>query len=268
MTEPLSRDALITGTLQTFEKGLQVLEALAESGQQGVALADLARQLGFHKSSLYRLVTTLQQRGYVERKAEDDCYRLGLRILSLASSQLNDLGLHRIGFPYLKELSRQVHDTIHLVALDRDKAVTVDRIEGDSPLSLRTQIGTRRPLYCTAVGKAMLAFLDQAAVTRELEAGLSAVTPQTITDPKRLVAELQEIRAKGYALDDEEYTVGVRCVAAPVFDYRGEALGAVSLSAPAFRTTMPQVIELAIPVSRTARLISERLGFRPSMRSI
>lgn len=268
MTQPIVRDSSAPGSLQTFEKGLQVLEALAECGQNGATLADLSRQLGFHKSSLYRLIITLQQRGYVERRVEDDRYRLGLQVLSLACAQLNGLDFHRVGFPYLRDLGRQVHDTIHLAALDREEAVTVDRIEGDSSLSLRTQVGARRPLYCTAVGKAMLAFVDQPFIARVLEAGLKAVTPQTTTDPKQFLAELQEIRVQGYALDDEEYIVGVRCIAAPIFDYHCEVLGAVSLSVPVFRTTMSQLIELAAPVTETARLISERLGFRPAMRSV
>jgi IclR family KDG regulon transcriptional repressor len=261
-----ARESNPSGLLLTFGNGLQVLEAIAESGPRGLTAADLSRRLGFHKSSLHRLLVTLQQRGYIDR-TDDDRYCLGLRVLTLASSLLNDLDLRRIGLPYLRQLSSQVHETVHLVMLDRsqDEVVTLERIEGKSELSLRTRIGSRRPLYCTGVGKAMLAFLEHEVFARVVENGLKEVTAQTITDPGCLASELQNVRMRGYALDDEEYTIGVRCLAAPVFDYRGDVVGAVSVAAPAFRTSIADLVAVADPVTATATQISERLGFRPAL---
>lgn len=254
-------------TLQTFTKGLQILEVLEQSNGKGLTAAELARQLHLPKTSVHRLLVTLQQRGYVERDEDGGRYALGLRILTLASALLSDLDLRRVGLPYLTELGRRVGETVHLVVLDQERreVVTVERIEGHSPLSLRTQIGSRRPMYCTAVGKAMLAFLEQEVFRQVVTDGLAAITAQTITDPRRLEVELQEVRTRGYALDDEEFTVGVRCVAAPIFDHRCGVAGAVSIAAPAFRTPMPQIVGLSGPVMETARGISERLGYRPAM---
>jgi len=240
---------------------------LGQSQGKGLSAAELAHQLRLPKSTVHRLLATLQQHGYVERDEDGGGYTIGLQILTLASALLNDLDLRRVGLPYLAELGRRVGETVHLVVLDpeRREAVTVERIEGISPLSLRTQIGSRRPLHCTAVGKAMLAFLELETFRQVVESGLAAVTPQTITDPHRLEVVLREVRTRGYALDDEEFTVGVRCIAAPMFDHRCIVVGAVSIAAPAFRTPMSEIVELSGPLMETARCISERLGFRAAM---
>jgi DNA-binding IclR family transcriptional regulator len=261
LADRIVRETPATATLQTLEKGLLVLEGLAQHGHHGSTLAELVRQFDMNKSSLYRLLVTLMQHGWVERDTTER-YRVGLKVIGLAPVVLNDVDVRRVGSPYLRDLSQQVQDTVHLTVLDNDEVVTVDRIEGASPLNIRTQIGNRRPLYCSAAGKAILAFRDDDAVARELSRGLKPLTARTITDPKALVAQLQGIRLRGVAFDDEERIEGVRCVAAPIFDH-SEVVGAVSLSAPAFRVSVDQLNELAGPVAETASRISERLGFRP-----
>lgn len=263
----MTAESSAPSTLQTFTKGLQILEVLGQGNGRGLTLAEVARELNLPKTSAYRLLVTLEQRGYAERDEDGGRYSLGLRVLTLASTLLNDLDVRRVGLPYLTQLNRQVRETVHLVVLDQNQheVVTVERIEGQSPLSLRTQMGSRRPMYCTAVGKAMLAFLEQDVLERVVAEGLPAITARTITDPRCLAAELQEVRSRGYATDDEEFTVGVRCIAAPLFDHRNGVVGAVSVAAPAFRTSVPQVVEFSGPLMDAARGISERLGFRPAM---
>ena len=250
-------------TLSTLEKGLRVLEALATpAAAEGLTLTELALRLGMHRTTLFRFLVTLRERGYVERDADTDRYRLGVSVLTLATSLLNNLDLRRIARPILLELRDSTRELVHLAVMQQDWVVTVERIEGTRSLSLQTDVGDRRPAYCTASGKAMLARLPPAEVERILAAGMPRLTPRTITTPAAMAPELATTRERGYAIDDEERTEGIRCVAAPVFGHDGTAQGAISLAAPTLRFDWDRVATVGAEVARAAAEISHRLGYR------
>lgn len=248
--------------LSTLDKGLRVLETLGREGaDRGLTLTELGRLLGMHRTTLFRFLATLRARGYVERDPGTDRYRLGLEVLSLASSLLDGLDVRRLARPVLVALNDATRELVHLAVFDQGDVVTIERIEGKEPLSLQTEIGARRPAYCTASGKAILACLAADEVDRILAAGMPAVTPRTITSAAAMAAQLAEVRARGFAVDDEERIAGVRCVAAPVFDHERGVVAAVSIAAPVVRMPWERVRRLGEEVRIAADAISRRLGY-------
>lgn len=248
--------------LRTFDKGLTILEGLAEIGRQGATTGELGRRLGLHRTTVHRFLQTLARRGYAEQISDSDRYRMGLKVLGLASSTMAGLSLREVGMPILEALHQATNETVHLVMMDRGEVITIDRIEAEHPVALRTYIGARRPAYCSAAGKAMLAYMPAAQVDQILAQGMPSRTPNTITDPLRFKAELWEVTQRGYALDDEENLEGVRCAAAPVFSLEGRLAGGISLSAPSMRVDAVLLQELAGRVLDAARDLSSLLGYQ------
>ncbi len=248
--------------LSTLDKGLHVLEVIANAGvAEGLTLMELSRAVGMHPTTLFRTLATLQSREYVKRDHATDRYRLGTRILSLASTLLKDLDIRQVARPTLQALTNDTQELVHLAVFDDGDVVTVDRLEGKHTISLRTQIGARRPAYCTAAGKAILASLPDGEVDRVLASGMPPVTPRTITSRAVMHEHLAEVRRRGFSWDDEEILEGVRCVAAPVFWYEGRVLGAVSIAAPSLRTPWERLWQLGEQVGAGAREISRQLGY-------
>jgi DNA-binding IclR family transcriptional regulator len=248
--------------LRTFDKGLTVLEGLAEIGRQGTTTVELGRRLGLHRTTVHRFLQTLARRGYAEQISDSDRYRVGLKVLGLASATMAGLTVRDVAMPLLEALNQETNETVHLVMLDRGEVVTIDRVEAEHPVALRTYIGARRPAYCSAAGKAMLAYMPLPPVDAILARGMPPRTPHTITDPVQFKAELWEVTQHGYALDDEESLEGVRSAAAPVFNLEGRLAGGISLSAPAMRVDKARLLELAAMVLATARELSHRLGYQ------
>jgi DNA-binding IclR family transcriptional regulator len=246
--------------LSTLDKGLRVLEALSRSDTGSESLTSLSRAVGMHRTTVFRILGTLRARGYVSRESDTDRYRLGVRVLSLAAVVLDDLDIRQMARPALQALRHAARELVFLSVLDRGEVVTVERLDSDQPLTLRAQIGSRRPAHCTAAGKAFLAVLPEAEREAILQRPLSAFTPRTITLPDQLRQQLAEVRRRGFAWDDEEYLDGVRCVAAPVFGIERRIVGVVSLAAPTIRAPWDRLWRLGAEVRATAREISACLG--------
>lgn len=253
--------------VRTLDKGLTILEELAIIGRDGATTAELSRRLGLHRTTVYRFLQTLVRRGYVEQIYESERYRVGLRALHLASASMSGLSLREVGLPVLEALNRASGETVVTAVLDpSDDVVTIDHVDAEHPVGLRTYIGSHRPAYCSASGKAMLAFLPEARVDAILRRGMPACTPQTITDPTQLKAQLWEVVQRGFAIDDQERIEGVRCVAAPVFDLSGRLAGAVSLMAPSMRMELPRLLELGERTAEAAQALSRQLGYHEGPR--
>lgn len=248
--------------LSTLDKGLHVLEILgAVDALAGLTLTELSRAAGMHRTTLFRILATLQARGLVARDDATDRYRLGIGVLALASALLRDIDIRRVAWPALRALSRRTQELVYLTVLDKAEVVTVERFDSDQDISLRADIGSRRPAYCTASGKAILAHLPAEDVDRILQLGMPTLTPRTITSPEVMQHHLEEVRQRGFAWDDEERLEGVRCVAAPVFGGDGSVGGAVSIAAPSLRTPWARLRQLGDEVCITATEISRQLGF-------
>lgn len=248
--------------LSTLDKGLYVLESLADvDSAEGLNLTELSRIVGVHRTTLLRILTTLHARGYVSRDRVTDRYRLGTRVLSLATTLLRRLDIRQVARPILEKLCDETQELVLLTVLDNGGVVTIECLEGNQTIALRTELGARRPAYCTASGKAILANLTAVEVDHILAAGMPPVTPRTITSADAMRLHLAEVRERGFAWDDEERIEGVRCVAAPVFDHEGHVLGAVSIAAPSLRTSWERLRQLGESASAAAAEISGAVGY-------
>ncbi len=249
--------------LSTLDKGLHVLEVLASvDTEDGSTLTELSRILDMHRTTLLRILTTLRMRGFVTRNYATDRYRLGLGVLSLSGVVLRNLDIRQVARSVLQRLCAQVKELVLLTVLSEETIVTIDRFEGNITLSLRTALGERRPMYCTASGKAILAYLPGNIVEGILAKGMPPVTPRTLTSPEAMRQHLVEIKQRGFAWDDEERIEDLRCVAAPIFGHDGAVIAAVSVVTFAMRTPWARLLQLGEVTRQAAVEISRQLGHR------
>ena len=246
---------LVNAVFRTFT----ILERLAE--RRDYSLEELARAVGLPKPTAYRFLQTMQEIGYI-RKSSTDRYSLSLKLFNIGSHVLDHLDLHDAARQEARALLELYGESVHMGVLDGDSAVYVLKLDSTHSVCMHSRVGRRVPLHCTAIGKVLLAFCpDENSKSIVAEAGLVAYTERTITDSTILAAELEETRAKGYGVDAEEFEVGVLCVAAPVFDYTGRCIAAISISRPRFRYDPERRGEYAAAVIAAAARISDAMGY-------
>lgn len=251
--------------VQSLDRALDILETLAAAGGE-IGLSDLAERVHLHVSTVHRLLSVLVTRGYARQNGPSGRYALGPHLLKLASSAVGtgQFDLRNEARPILQELGDSTGETTNLVVLIDQQVVYVDQVASRHTVRMFTQIGTRAPIYCTGVGKALLAYRSPA----ENESYLSQErfeprTPNTLTSAVALRDELRCIRERGYAYDNAEMESDVHCVAAPVFDHTGVAVAAMSVSGPATRFDRQRMEEVVPALLRATRDLSARLGYRP-----
>lgn len=251
-----------SGLTLTVKKAMDILDCLGETDVP-LSASEVGRRLGISRSTAYRLLTTLSAGGYVTQDlVKPEKYRLGFKILELASNLLDKIELRQQALPFLKELRDLANETVHLVVMDRGQVTYIDKVECSQAVRMYSAIGRQGFAHSTSVGKAMLAFMSEEAVARIVEEhGLPVCTSRTITDEKALLEELERVRQRGCAVDDLENEDGIRCVGAPIFDHQGQPVAALSVSGPAFRMTLERVQELSTPIKATALKISQQLGY-------
>jgi DNA-binding IclR family transcriptional regulator len=241
--------------IQSLARGLKILALLGQS-PDGSSITEVAEYLGVDKGSASRLVSTLAQYGYVEKDEITRRYHVGPQVVSLSRSVLSRLPMREAAKPYLRQMMERTGECAHLAVPAQGKVLYIDQVESPVTLRVNAQVGTMNPLHCTALGKVLLAYGDL-----DIPADLASFTPKTITDPATLRYHLDEIRQLGFAVDDEEFDMGVRCIAVPVFDFRGKAVGAIGISGPATRMTaerMPALIAIMVEIGKA---LSERMTF-------
>lgn len=250
------------GLSATVIKALSVLDHLGHA-RTPVSAAEIGRHLGIPRATAYRLASTLVAAGYATVHGDSpERFGLGLRTLELAGGFLDGLELRRLASPIMQELRDISNETVHVVVVDEGQVVYVAKEESDRPVRMYSALGRRGYMHSTAVGKAILAFLPDRHVADIIDAhGLPALTPNTITDIVELHKELDRVRKLGYAIDDIENEESIRCVGAPIFDYAGNPVAAMSVSGPAFRLTRQQIQELVGPLTSATAEVSRQLGY-------
>jgi len=244
-----------------LEKGLKLVDELAQSAE-GMTAVELASSIGVHKTSVYRYLNTLLNAGYIQNNG-DSRYHLGNKILELGSQLLRRMPLRETAHPFLVKLSADTQKTVHLCVLDGHDVIYIDKVESQKTLPMLSRIGSRAPAYCTGVGKALLSGFptDQvASLLREFP--LTQRTPETITNPVRLLEEIETTAKRGYAIDNCEHEEGIKCFAAPIKGYGGDYVGAASLTGlkRAFKGSEKSEKMIAA-ITKTATEISRALGY-------
>lgn len=221
-----------TATVKSTERSLRIIETIREF--DGATVKDLSRELDIPKSTIYSHLKTLQQSGYLVKT--NSTYRLSLRFLELGEYSRSRNRLYDVAGTELKDLAETTGEVVILAVEEQGQAVCLDVARGSNAIRHETGAGRRMPMYCTGVGKSILAFLSEGQRESILdEINLTKRTPNTITDLETLETELDDIRDRGFAYDEEEYHRGLRCVAMPIRSERDEVLGAVSVSGPTSR---------------------------------
>lgn len=249
--------------VQSVERALRILEVIAQEGKP-MSVTDIALVSGLSPGTVHRLLNTMMSRGFIQQDPGTSRYKLGVKLFNIGNSALYDLDVRSVANPHLKRLVERCNETANLAILDQGEVVYVDQVESSSMIIARmfARIGSRGPAHCTASGKVLLAGLSDDQLSALLERPLEKFTSETITDAATLRKEIEKIREQGYALDLGERDEGVRCVAAPVRNYDGKVVAAISISGPATRLGNHHLLHEILPlVVKEAQEISTELGY-------
>lgn len=227
-----------------------------------IGVSGLARKLGIAKSTVHRLAQTLIADGMLEQNAENEKYRLGIALFGLGSLVRRRMNLSSEARQDLFALRQATHETVQLAILDRADIMYVYNLESTQAIRVNSDIGVRKPAFCTANGKAILAFHPAPLLEEIIATGFTARAPKTDVDPARLRKDLADVRTRGYAVEDEESEAGMRAVAAPIRGAGGVVVGSVGVAGPVQRLTKDALARIAPQVMRTAEAISVRLGYQ------
>lgn len=246
--------------VKVLEKAFDIIEIISrESG--GLSLSEIARVSGFNKSTAYRILQTMVERRYVVRD-DKGSYRIGDKLMEINSAYISRLELHTESRPYLWQLSNRLHLSAILAVFTDHTSILVDKMEYVHDYSNYKEIGSRPPVYCTAHGKLMLSCLSSG----ELEQAIGSMrfvsyTINTHCSREALLADLKQIRQRGYAVDNEEHEYNQRCIATPIFDYRGEAIAALTVSGTCMQINKDNIASIAGEIIKAAGKISKRMGY-------
>lgn len=244
--------------VQTLARGLMVLEKLAEA-PDGLGITELAEAFEVDKGSMSRVLQTLSNYGFAEKDERTRKYVLGPQIVRLSRAVLTRLPVREAAKPYLQKLVEATGENAHLAILAQGQALYIDQAESSSSLRVHTGIGTLAPLHCTALGKILLAYANA-----PIPDTLGSYTVRTITDPAALRHHIEQVKTQGYAIDDEEFEPGVRCIAVPVLDYRRRCVAAIGISGPTSRLPLENFRQVAQTVQAIGQSLSDRLSFKPA----
>ena len=247
--------------MSAVPRAIHIIDLLARRGPLGVRA--VAQQLQLPLGSAHRLLTDLADERVVERTPDGD-WVLSYRLLEIVGMQLERVQLPRLARPILEQLASETRETAFLAVPSRDEIVYLDKVQTDLQLQLNVELGTRRPMHCTGLGKAILAYLPHVQLEQFLATSpLRPFTPHTLTDPMLLRNDLARTRARGYAVDHEEIIAGVHCIAVPILNYTGHAVGAISVAGVSPKVEGERVELLVSRLKAAGEHLSRRLGYLP-----
>lgn len=264
---PLPISKSDNSSVKSLTRALALLDILGENGAE-CSLRDIARASRLPPSTAHRLLASLQRRGFVAQNKITSNYALGENLIILGRKAEKQRDVRNLARPFLEKLAHATSETVNLTTLMGASVVQLDHVDSPSILKVTWDSGQQFPVYASASGKVFLAYLaedERRKIFRSLK--LQAFTKRTIVNAKRSRTELQQVRKRGYAIDDAEREEGVRCVSAPIFNSRGRVVAAVSVSGPSLRLSLAKLEMLADSVRETAAFISSALGYRADKRA-
>jgi IclR family KDG regulon transcriptional repressor len=248
--------------ITALQRGLRLLHLFSES-PRGLTAKQVTALSRLPVSTVHRFLANLVTAGFLNRDGEGTHY-LGIACFSIGQAAVGQLDIRRLSLPYLRELNQQTRETIHLTVRHGLSAVYVEKLDSPEPLRIHSRIGAAVPLYCTAVGKVMLAYMPADEQERVLpELNIKRQTPNSVGNLQELKAELYRVRKNGYACDLEENELHIRCVAAPIWDHTGSVQSSVSITAPTVRMPVTRLRQLAPLIQKAGLQISLELGYQP-----
>ena len=222
-------------------------------------MTQISEQVGIHKSTVHRLLATLEKKRFVQRDPATGTYSLGIRLLQMAYLTLEHNDLRRLATPFLRHLCEQHRENVDLAVLDDTDVVYLNMIESPQRVKLAAAVGQRLSAFATASGKAILAFMPDEAVRRILERGMTQYTLNTLRSPEAFFENMRQIRQQGFALSEQEFEEGINAVAAPILDSSGQPIASVAIAGPAYRLTRERMIDIGPLVLATARDIAREI---------
>lgn len=230
--------------VKSLAKALAILDYFTtESPERGIT--ELAELTGLYKSSVHNMVSTFEACGFIEKNEATNKYRLGNKILQLSNNLYQSHDLRNLVRPFMERVCAAFGENVYMASLSEGEVIYIDAVYPVGAYSARSIIGVKAPLYCTGVGKAILAWMSGSAIAEILSRGFEAFTPHTVRDPESLIRELTIIKERGYAIDDMEHEYGIKCVAVPIFNMRNVVVASLSVSGPSPRIVEERVAEIS-----------------------
>ena len=248
--------------IKSVNNALDLLEQFNRDRDE-LGVTELSNRLNLHKNNIFRLLATLETKGYIEQNKATENYRLGVKSLELGRTFIKQLGLVQPVKPFLKEIVKKCNEMAYIGIIRQNSVVYLDGEETTQIVKVANRVGLRLPIHCTAIGKAQIAYaseeeLEKLGILNHME----RFTLNTIVDKVKFTKHIKEVARRGYAIDNEEYNLGVRCVGVPLRDYMGRVVAGISVSGPSFRMTDELLKGKIIPVVKEAgENASKRLGF-------
>jgi len=252
--------------ITALQRGLRLLSLFAAT-EKGLSATEIAKLSALPASTVHRFLANLESAGFLNYDG-NGTYQLGIACVSLGQVARGQLDIRRVSLPHLQELNRRTRETVHLTVRHALSAVYVEKLDSFEPLRIHSRIGAAVPLYCTAVGKVLLAYMPEAELEKILDQlEMKRLTENTVGNLQELQTQLQRVRKNGYACDLEEHEAHIRCIAAPIWDHTGSVNASLSVTGPAVRMSSARLRQIAPLILEIGRKISEELGYQPSKKS-
>lgn len=249
--------------IQSVQRAIDILTLFYTLDKTELSLSEISSALNLNKSTIFHLISTLEQNNFIEKTSRSRKYRLGLALFALGNIVGRQMDLREQALPYLKRIVDKFHQTVHLAILDKDQAFYIEKVEGTATIRCSSQVGKYKPLHCTAIGKVLMASLDDDSINRIIrEKGLTRFTPNTICEAEQLKTELRTIREQGYALDNTEIEPELFCVATPIKNHSGEVVAAISISGPLSIISRSNCHIYVQELKEVSHKVSQSLGYR------
>lgn len=244
--------------VKSLYKALRILDRFSVNSPE-LGITELSEQLGLYKSNVHNIVDTFVKMGYLEQNPENEKYRLGFKILELSHVISSSISIRKVILPYMQELSSSTNETVYLGMPNDSEVIYLESSSPKNQLSTRSMLGVKAPLYCTGIGKAMLAYLPDEILNGIIAKGLKKYTDHTISDDDTLREEMAAIRSRGYSIDNMEHEYGIKCIGMPVLNKKKQVVAAISLSGPSLRFDEDKIKEHALKLIEIVRLIEDKI---------
>ena len=250
--------------VQTLEKSLEVIEYLSTETADGLGITELSNKLGMGKSTIHRILDTLVAYGYVEKIPQNNRYRLGWELFKKGNVVPRQRNLYNFDKKILEDLCNEYEVTVNLGVRVKNEIVIIAKYDPKTRLTVNLHVGEREPLHCTSLGKVLISEMDKETIYSILGSDeLQPLTPNTITSMVGLIKELEKVREQGYAIDDEEFCLGLSCIAMPVRDNSNNIIAAISMSGPSIRLNFSKIMDIKEALAKATLKVSTYFGYQP-----